>query len=346
MENGTIRKSTSPWRAQLVVVSDPITSKKRMCVDYSQTVNLYTNLDAYPLPRTDDIVNKLSKYKVFSTYDLKSAYHQIPIKESEREYTAFEGLGELYEFCVVPFGVTNGVPVFQRTMDKVVEEEDLFATFPYMDNMTVAGIDQEDHDKNDQAFLEMVKRRNLTLNESKTVHSVSEIDILGYRVSYGMIKPDPERMRPLQEFPAPCNAASLCRAMGMFSYYARWIPKFSDKIRPLVETKSFPLDKNALAAFNTLKKELSDVTLSTIDEDCPFVVETDASEVAVSASLNQNGKPVAFMSKSLSGSELKYPSVEKEAMAIVEAVRKWNHLLSRQPFIIITDQRSVYIIHV
>ena len=66
-------------------------------------------------------------------YDLKSAYHQIPIKEFEREYTAFEGLGELYEFCVVPFGVTNGVPVFHRIMDEVLEEEDLFVTFPYMD---------------------------------------------------------------------------------------------------------------------------------------------------------------------------------------------------------------------
>ena len=73
----------------------------------------------------------------------------------------------------------------------------------------------------------------------------------------------------------------------------------------------------------------------------PFVVECDASDVAISASLNQNGRPVAFMSKTLSATERRYPAVEKEALAIIEAVRKWNHLLSRQPFTLITDQKSV-----
>ncbi|XP_063872039.1 uncharacterized protein LOC135106710 [Scylla paramamosain] len=86
--------------------------KKRLCIDYSQTINQYTELDAYPLPRIEDMVHNLAKYKVFSTFDLKSAYHQISIKESERKYTAFEGAGKLYQFCRVPFGVTNGVAVF------------------------------------------------------------------------------------------------------------------------------------------------------------------------------------------------------------------------------------------
>ena len=199
---------------QVLVVKDPLERhKKRMCVDYSQTINLFTELDAYPLPRIDDIVNKLSQYKVFSTYDLKSAYHQIPIKESEKKYTAFEGDGELYEFNVIPFGVTNGVPVFQRSIGKIVDEENLSDTYPYLDNVTVAGVNQEDHDKNDRAFREMVERRNITLNESKTVQSVSVINILGYQVSYGNISPDPERLRPLKEFPPPMNPASLRRAI-------------------------------------------------------------------------------------------------------------------------------------
>ena len=118
----------------------------------------------------------------------------------------------------------------------------------------------------------------------------------------------------------------------MFAYYAKWIPRFSEKIRLLSETISFPLSDEALTAFNTLKKELGDVVLSPIDEDAPYVVEGDASEVTISASLNQNGRPVAFISKTLSKSERGYPSVEKEALAIIEAVRKWNHLLSRQMF--------------
>ena len=127
----------------------------------------------------------------------------------------------------------------------------------------------------------------------------------------------------------------------MFAYYARWIPQFSDKIRPLADTVSFPLDQKALASFNALKDELSQVSLSPINEDIPFVVACDTSDVAFSASLNKNGRPVAFLSKTLSGAERRYPPAEKEALSIIEFVRKWSHLLSRQPFIHITDQRSV-----
>ena len=138
--------------------------------------------------------------------------------------------------------------------------------------------------------------KKLTLNEAQTKMSVPSINILGYQVGNGSIKPDPERLRPLQEFPSPMNLRSLRRTLGMFAYYAKWIPHFSDKIRPLVDSKTFPLDDDALVAFNSLKKELEQVTLCSIDESLSFVVECDASEVAVSATLNQGGHPVAFMS--------------------------------------------------
>ena len=127
----------------------------------------------------------------------------------------------------------------------------------------------------------------------------------------------------------------------MFAYYAKWIPQFLDKIRPLAECLLFPLSKSALASFCSLKEELSKVTLSAINEDVPFIVECDASDVAISASLNQHGRPVAFLSKRLSKNERGYPAVEKEALAIIKAVKKWSHLLSRQPFTLVTDQRSV-----
>ena len=149
-----------------------------MCMDYSQTINLYTELDAYPLPRIEDMVNTLSEYKVFSTYDLKSTYHQIPIKKYDKKYTAFEGNGQLCQFRVVLFGVTNGVPVFQRLVNKIIKEERLSGTFPYMDNVTIVGNSLVlDQDKNDKAFHEMIERRNITLNVSKSLRSVPLINI-------------------------------------------------------------------------------------------------------------------------------------------------------------------------
>jgi len=83
LKAGLVQRSDSAWRAQVLVAKDEYNRhRKRLCIDYSQTVNLHTNLDAYPLPRIDEMVNKLSKYKYFSTYDLKSAYHQVPLLES------------------------------------------------------------------------------------------------------------------------------------------------------------------------------------------------------------------------------------------------------------------------
>ena len=86
---------------------------------------------------------------------------------------------------------------------------------------------------------------------------------------------------------------------------------------------------------------MESAALHPIDEGVPFVVECDASETTLSATLNQRGRPVAFISRTLQSSELHYPHVEKEATAIIKAVRKWEHLLARQHFMLFTDQRSM-----
>ena len=205
------------------------------------------------MPRIDDLVNKLANYSVYSTFDLHCAYHQIPIREDDRHYTAFEADGKLWEFTRVPFGVTNGVPRFQRAMNKMVVENKLDDTFPYLDNITVAGRDKEEHDRNVEKFLTAIKRKNMMLNESKTVSSVTELNILGYCVGNGIIKPDAERLRPLQELPPPNNRRSLKRILGLFAYYAKWVQRFSDKVKHLRQIKNFPLDEASLNEFYSLK---------------------------------------------------------------------------------------------
>ena len=122
---------------------------------------------------------------------------------------------------------------------------------------------------------------------------------LGYVVGNGAVKPDPERMRALTEFPPPTGYKALRWVLGMFAYYAKWIDHFADKVRPLAETKTFPLSGDALNSFTLLKSELANVALHSIDELAPFVVDCDASDVAVSATLKQRGSPVAFMSRTL-----------------------------------------------
>ena len=131
-----------------VVVTRSERHRKRMVIDYSETINIFTQLDAYPMPRVDDTVNQIAQYTVFSTIDLKSAYHQIPIKEEEKKFTAFEANGRLYQFRRIPFWVTNGAAAFQRTIDNFISEEALKVTFAYLDNITICGRDEAYHDEN------------------------------------------------------------------------------------------------------------------------------------------------------------------------------------------------------
>ena len=340
LNDGIIEASTSPWRAQVLVTKN-LNHKKRMVVDYSQTINRFTYLDAYPLPRLDQMIETISRYTVFSTLDLQSAYHQVPIISSEKPFKAFEAGGNLYQFCRIPFGVTNGVACFQRTINNILKAENVQDTFAYIDNVTVCGRTKAEHDHNLRHFLSVATAYNITLNDTKSIFATEEITLLGYKVSHGVIKPDPERMRPVRQLLIPTNAKSQQRVLGLFAYYSQWIPSFSNKIHPLVKNKTFPLPIFVQNAFENMKKELENAMLVTIDFSTPLVVETDASDIAIGASLSQSGRPVAFFSRTLTASEKHHSAIEKEAYAIVEAIRKWRHYLLGRHFKLVTDQRSV-----
>jgi hypothetical protein len=219
-------------------------------------------------------------------------------------------------------------------MVRFVQEEDLKATFPYLDNITICVKDQEDHDVNLECFQDAAECTKITYNDEKSVFSTKRLPILGYEVE-GEIHPDPERLRPLRELPIPHDSKSMSRCLGLFSYYSRWIPAFLDKLKLLYSCKTFPLSRQAVDAFESLKKSIEKAVVTAVDESILLDVETDASDVALAAILNQNGRPVAFFSQTLQGSELKHAAVEKEAQAIIEAVLTGRH------FTIKTDQKSV-----
>lgn len=313
-----------------------------MVIDYSQTINRFTFLDAYPLPSIEDLVHKISGYRHFSSIDLRSAYHLVPLHEDDRLYTAFEANGKLFQFRRLPFGITNGVSCFQRIMDDFISSNQLRGTYAYLDDVTICGESLEEHDRNLEAFMDAARKCNLTLNPDKCYLRKDTICLLGYEIKHLEMRPDPERLRPLQEMPLPSNAKSLSRLTGLFAYYARWIPHFSEKLGRITRSSSsFPLNSSARDAIETMKNDIIKAVKIRIDEREPFVVETDASDVAIGSTLSQKGRPVAFFSRTLSASEKKWCSYEKEAYAIVESVRKWRHYLAGKKFTLITDQKSV-----
>ena len=139
--------------------------KKRLVIDYSPTINHLTMLDACPLPR----------WRYFQFYCIVQSFQYywfmqcIPphkINDSDKPFTAFQAENALYQFTQVPFGVTNGVAHFQRAMDSIITEEQLQATFLYLNNITVCGKDQREHDVNLMHFLEPASRRQSIMTVS------------------------------------------------------------------------------------------------------------------------------------------------------------------------------------
>ena len=237
--------------------------------------------------------------------------------------------------------MTNGVSAFVRVLNEIIEQENLVDTFAYLDDITVCGKTLASHDKNLDKFLNVAKKYNLTINSKKCAFRQDTINVLGYQIGNGVLKPDPGRLAPLLNIPAPANSKAQQRVVGMFAHYSKWIYNFSQKIRPLVINKDFPVSGEVLTAFERLKREVAESVVAAVDESQPFVIETDASDNSIAAQLLQNGRPVAFFSRTLNVSEKHHSSVEKEAYAIVESIRKWRHYLIGRYFKVVTDQRSV-----
>ena len=161
-------------------------------------------------------------------------------------------------------------------------------------------------------LLDVGKRKNICYNEEKSVFSIQSLPILGYVIKEGEIRPDPERMHPLRELPVPHDYKSLNRCLG-FSYYSQWIPEFSDWFKPITSCKSFPRLQEAAEAFESLKKTADEAFVTAI-----------------------NG---LFL---LMSRQIKHASVEKEAQAIIEAVRLWKHFLTGRHITLTTDQKSFW----
>ena len=288
-----------------------------------------------------DVIDKVAQYNVYFTLDMKSAYQQVELSADQQIFIDFEAEGGLYQWKRIYFGLTNAVPCFQRIVDEIIEASGCNGTFAYLDKITGCGKTQEEHDADLKKFLSAARKHNLTLNHSKCIYSTTSIKFLGYEITNSSLKPDPNRIKPLLELHLPYNNRTLKHVLGLFAYYAQWIKQYSDKVKPLIENTHFPLDDVALQAFEILKNESDEVSLGIIDNSAPFVVETDASDVELSASPSQWGRPVAFFPRNLTKVERNQSSVEKEAPAIVEAIRKWNHCLLGRKFTLITDQQSV-----
>ena len=187
------------------------------CGDY-RPLNTETDLDRYQLPLIDTIFNDMKVAKIFSKLDLRSGYHQMALREADRSKTAFWGAQRiLWEWCVVPFGLKNAPPYFQRQMDKVLINMP-FARC-YIDDIVIWSSNLEEHLKHLSAVFARLRHAGLKVHPGKCAFAVDKIDFLGHCVSAEGLSPQQEKVSAVRDLPAPTDISSLRSALGLFSYY-------------------------------------------------------------------------------------------------------------------------------
>ncbi|KAG1301530.1 hypothetical protein G6F64_011715 [Rhizopus arrhizus] len=187
LKSGVIVPSNSDWCSPVVLIKKPDGSF-RFCVDY-RGLNKVTKKDKYPLPRIDELLDKLHGAKYFSTIDLKSGYWQLPLDPKDAKKTAFIANGSLYEFTVMPFGVVNGPASFMRFMNNVLRG--LPQTMIYLDDIICYHATYQEHKKGLQEVLQRLVKYNLKISITKCQFFQKEVKFLGFLVSGQGIRSDP-----------------------------------------------------------------------------------------------------------------------------------------------------------
>ena len=346
-EHGIIRKSASPWTAPVVMVKKK-DGKMRFCIDFRR-VNSITRKDTYPLPRIDEMLDKLSEATIFTTLDLQSGYWQIELEEIDKQKTAFSTGNDLWEFNVLPFGLTGAPATFQRCMNFILM--DSTNAMVYIDDIIIFSKSFEQHLEDIRDVMERLQLAGLKIKPTKCEFAKKSVRFLGHIVSAQGIQPDPANTDKVRNFPIPKTVKQVQQFLGLVGYYRKFIQNFARIAAPLnhliKKENEFRWTDEQQQAFESLRERLLHPPILRYPIlDQPFLLMTDASGFALGAILGQKhgdekDHVIAYASRSQKKHERNYSTTEKEALAIVFAVKQFRHYLYGQKIILYTDHQPL-----
>jgi len=204
----------------------------RFCVDYRK-LNSITRKDSHPLPRITEALDALGGAQWFSTLDLRSGYWQISMSDDSKEKTAFITHNGLYEFNVLPFGLCNSPATFQRLMTHALRGLEWDICLVYIDDLIIFSRTFDAHLLHLEKVFKRLKEANVRLKPSKCYFVQSKVDYLGHVVSAEGLRPNPNKIKAVQEFPVPVNSTGVKAFLGLCNYYRRFGKGFVQIASPL-----------------------------------------------------------------------------------------------------------------
>ncbi|MEL7426754.1 MAG: RNase H-like domain-containing protein [Bacteroidota bacterium] len=353
LKQGVIQPSSSPWASPIVLVKKK-DGKYRFCIDYRK-LNSVTKKDAHPLPRVDDLLDALQGSCMFSTLDLRSGYWQVSVAPEDREKTAFVTPDGLWEFCRLPFGVSNGCATFQRAIEIVLSGLTYDTCLCYFDDVIIPSSNLQEHCARLATVLSRFRLHNLRVKASKCSFGASKVLFLGHIVSAQGVHTDPKKIESVSSLCPPNSVDQVRSFLGLAGYYRKFIPNFASLSAPLValtkKGSKFLWSTEHAASFQTLKQLLCDAPiLAYPDFRQPFVLQTDASDHGLGAVLTQVDSAgcehvIAYASRSLSDRERRFSATEKETLAMVFGTDHFRAYLLGRPFTLVTDHSALRWLH-
>ena len=351
LAKGFIRASSSPVASPVIFVKKP-GGGLRFCVDY-RALNALTVKNRYPIPLIQETLTRLSKAKYYTKLDIIAAFNKLRIAKGDEWLTAFRTRYGLFEYLVMPFGLSNAPGTFQHFVNDVLRPYlDIFCT-AYIDDILIYSDSLKEHRKHVRLVLEALEEHGIQLDIDKCEFHETEVTYLGYVISTDGIKMDPKKVQAIVDWEYPTNVRDVRAFIGFANFYRRFIDDFSEIVAPMValtrKDVPFRFDLTCRQAFDRLKNSFASAPiLRHFDPDLPIVIEADASDHVTAGIISQQDaegilKPVAYFSKRMNPAECNYEIYDKELLAIIRCFEQWRPELEGAsfPIQVLSDHKNL-----
>ena len=356
LAEGKIRRVVSPsgWNSPLFVVQDGDKTdedgnpKLRLVFDY-RYVNTQCLETHYPLPNLHSALNMAAQHRVFTALDLSSGFHQLRLSPESFAATSFTAGDQLYEWCVLPFGVACAPSAFHAYVHSLLSH--IPGVTVYIDDVLVAGATTQEHDERLAAVMDVLSAAGLFLNPSKAQCCLGQVQYLGHLISHDSISPLPEYMHKLAAYTKPSTCRQIRRLMGAANWVADFLPNLRAVMRPFQELSGrkgrFVWNDEHETAWEAFQDLLTTwKPLCPVKDDGRLELAVDASELGWGAVLLQwdaagtHRRLVGCTSGVWSSTERAWHVREQELKAVLRSLRKWRVFVIGRRVSVSTDHRS------
>ena len=333
------------WINGVVPVSKPDGSI-RLCLD-PKDLNKSIKRNQYYTKTIDEVSAELHGGKYFTLVDAKSGYWMVELDNESSLLTTFNTPWGKYKWLRLPFGLKVSADVFQERLNAVLKE--VKGITGCIDDILTRGVDSRDHDVNLLQLLETARMNGIKFNPKKLQFKTTKCDFLGQPNTPEGIKVDDKKVEAIKQMKASQDKKALKSFQGMVNYLKRYSAKLTrlfEPLKPLLrEEMEWTWDFSHQDAFDAIKEELSRTpVLAYFDRKAEHVIQTDASMKGLGAVLLQEGKPVIYVSGTLTPAEERYSNIEKELLGVVFAMERLHNYVFGEPVRVQPDHKLLEII--